>query len=221
MMPVEFVISDSKEEIIKQKKELEEGEDFKKSLPEPQKGDAVLPRPQNGEAVIPREKGGSIYSNTDNSNIKNKQQQQEPSKTVVVVPDSSPVGDSPVENIFLRDSKGTETKLFKQDLFSECVLKAKDWKSEEIQKAWEVLKNHKGFINNWFAFVDGVISNKRKTNKIEQIDLKEKTCQKTDSNKEQQSKKPHYSINGIISENVTSGRHLANWIPPWRSQTSS
>lgn len=216
MMPVEFIISDSKEEIKTLKKEFEEGDDLKKCLPDRQKGDAVNPRAQNVEAVSPRENKGSIYSNTDNSNIRKQQQQQptpsasETPDSVVVLPDSPPVGDSPVEKILLSDSKGKQTTVYKQALFSQCVLKGKDWLAEEIEKAWEVLKQQTSAVNNWFAFVEGIINNNRKVNKIKQIDNKEHTCQTQNTHSAPPSKKPYCSINGVITEIGTPGLHLQN-----------
>lgn len=73
--PIEFIISDSKEEIALIKQEKESDPNFKKFLPEPQKGEADSPQPEKGEAVFTWENRSPIYSNTNSSNTREQQQQ--------------------------------------------------------------------------------------------------------------------------------------------------
>jgi len=74
LLPMEFIISDSKEEIETLRKDLESDPSFKKCLPDRRFGDAVSPLAGFGDAVFPGEIPGCIYSNTDSSNTEKQQQ---------------------------------------------------------------------------------------------------------------------------------------------------
>lgn len=76
LLPGEFIISDSKTEIKTLKEEFESTEEFKKCLPKRENTDAVAPHHENRGTDFPGKNGGAIYSNTNNSNIREQQQQQ-------------------------------------------------------------------------------------------------------------------------------------------------
>lgn len=76
LLPIEFIISDSKEEIELRKKEHEASPDFKKCLPIRENPEADKSEPGNAEPDVPREVPGEnspIYSNTDYNNTKEQQ----------------------------------------------------------------------------------------------------------------------------------------------------
>jgi phage pi2 protein 07 len=73
LLPVETIISDSKEEIETIKKEIENHPDFKKCLPLRPFGEAIKSGAINGEA--PTYISNTDSSNTDSSNTEEKQQQ--------------------------------------------------------------------------------------------------------------------------------------------------
>lgn len=76
LLPGEFIISDSKNEIQCLKNEYESKPEFKKNLPNRENKGAVPPRRENQGAVLQRETPGAIYSNTDSSNTEEQQQQE-------------------------------------------------------------------------------------------------------------------------------------------------
>jgi hypothetical protein len=149
------------------------------------------------------ETGNQPLLNTDT--IPNTEKQQN-----VVVKASGAVAPSPAENtaeyVVLSDCKGKQEKVYKQQLYSESVLKRKDWLEEEIEMAWGVLKEKKEPVSNWFAFITGIIENLRKINAVSRLEKKHDKKRDTSchSNHSPQSSKPCVTINGIISENDTS-----------------
>ena len=76
MLPGEFVVSDSKLEISTLKIEFESRPEFKKNIPNRENQGTESPHPENQGAVPPGDFLVPIYSNTDNSNTREQQQQQ-------------------------------------------------------------------------------------------------------------------------------------------------
>lgn len=111
------------------------------------------------------------------------------------------------QKIVKKDLKGKETTISKEDLFSECVLRKKDWTEPEIEKAWNVLEKYCDPVTDWFKFIEGTISKNRKTARIQQ--LKEMPECPVKNFKQPRSKKPSTTSNSETTEYATVGRHLA------------
>lgn len=122
MQSVEYIISDSKEEIEQIKKEIENHPDFKKFLPHRPFGDAGFGEAVNSQGTSKENSECYIYSNTNNSN--NKQQQG------AVVPSVKK------KNIYVCLEKVDIPESQKQEICDryteEIVIKALSWALHEL-----------------------------------------------------------------------------------------
>jgi len=98
--------------------------------------------------------------------------------------EAAPVACLPRENIektVKKDCKGKDVIISKEDLYSECVLKKKNWTKQEIEEAWKVLEKYESPVRDWFLFINGTIENIRKIAKIKELKCQPKCKTKTTS----------------------------------------
>jgi hypothetical protein len=114
------------------------------------------------------------------------------------------------------NNKKEEIEINQEDIFRLSVMKRQDWKTLEIQEAWETLVNYDGPVNDYYAFIEGVIKNKRKLITSENIIKKETTWknqprypQAKNSETSNPSKKQQDTTNDSTSTTDQSGGHLA------------
>lgn len=165
VLSFEYIICDSKEELQRLREEL------KICLPEPEKLKAdkkpsfsdsqnckktdlkkCLPLTDFPLADNPLADNQQLTKNDNNKNNNNN-----------IVCCSPPGADEPLKNsvvIFHFDS--TTSSLTISDIYTMSVMQRKDWKDEEIKKAWEVLLSYKSKIRDVSEFISGIIKNLRK-----------------------------------------------------------
>ena len=130
----------------------------------------------------------------------------------VVCVDSPPVGASPPQKdhvkISVKTFQNSTIEVSKSELYTASIQKRKDWSSEEISEAWEILEKYQDPVRDWFKFCEGTIENLRKTKAMKKF--KESKCQNTTNHT-----KPSINECGNskveTSENDTWGLHLADW----------
>lgn len=155
-------------------------------------------------------------------------------KSVLSCVEAAPVAPLPtikIQKTTKKDFKGKDIEVSKEDLYSECVLKNKDWTKPEIEEAWKVLEKYETPVRDWFKFCEGTIQNFRKLAKIRE--LKGETICKTKQPKitkteisvsSPQQKEPSKTTSVPTSENVSSVHPLESWklnLKPWKPFSST
>lgn len=111
LLPGEFIISDSKNEIQCLKNEYESKQEFKKNLPHRENQGTVSPHRENPDTALQRETPGAIYSNTDSSNTEEKQQQEPQKSTQHNLYDQTPNPSSAAAASFYKELKDIDMPL--------------------------------------------------------------------------------------------------------------
>lgn len=169
----------------------------------------VYPLPYNEFKIIfPERESPDVETPVINNNTED---------IVVVVKEEPP---PLIRNCLKHTSDGRGYRFSFEDLMNLVIQERKDWHREEIEKAWKILEKYQDPINNYFNFIEGIITqnrikaanyilNKQKQNKEPtKIKTKEKTCQQ-DLENGKTSMKQSDKNNENFSENDTSEKPLA------------
>jgi len=211
----ETIVSDSKEEIVQLKKDLEKDPGFKKFFTLRGFPVAENPVPENRGAVVPSQIPADLYSNTDQSNT----------DSYSVCAESPPVGADPlleIEKVEIKGFDGHITKVSKSDVFTRACQQRLPWTAEDIEDAWNVLINYNGNIRDWWEFLKGTINNQRKFKSIRNLETGNKKCQTYHKKKQQNSEEEKSKKQQESSEEQTS--EIDTWtrgLPDWNSQALS
>jgi hypothetical protein len=92
-----------------------------------------------------------------------------------VVCNGPPVG-AQIERITKVHVDGHEMEISLQDIFKEAVLQRKNWNTQEIQEAWEILRKYNGKIREPIPFFEGTIRNLRNEKKAKHLQKQGKIC---------------------------------------------
>jgi len=97
----------------------------------------------------------------------------------------------------IRLASGEIYKLRADEIFTHAVQHKKDWDTNEITQAWEIIAKCKDVITCWKSYVHGIIERFRTKEKSEQI-AKYKEAKKCENQKTKSKKKPESSeINSL------------------------
>ena len=91
--------------------------------------------------------------------------EEEQLEQVIVCPKQPNVAQT--EIIKKKNMHGDELTISLKEIFSYSIRVKKNWTTEEIQKAWEILLNSNNPISDPYRFVEGIINNNRKNTKFE------------------------------------------------------
>jgi hypothetical protein len=73
-------------------------------------------------------------------------------------PKEDPLASSCIKQSIVRDEV---IHCSKSDLYRHAIVERKNWRTEEIEEAWDILERYTGTISCWMKFVEGVIENLR------------------------------------------------------------
>lgn len=111
------------------------------------------------------------------------------------------------------DKSFPSIKLTKEYLYEVSIKRKTDWTKQEIEDVWKILENYSSPVRDWFKFVEATILNKRKSNKIKEL----QACQTPQINQNKNNKKtqaltkqPEITKQEFLEKDM-SVRVLANW----------
>lgn len=196
-------------ELEKTEKFLEHGDNLNKSFRRSKSWDT--------ESRDTESRDTTAWNNTKETEKENKQ-------LSIVCVDSPPVGAAPplekpkaVVSVTKLLFSGEQIVISKQELFTLCIQRRKDWTAEEIDEVWKILAEYSSPMRDWFKFCEGTIINMRKLKGIRNLPEEKKPCKPQkipETTQEETPKKPKVTMNlGEVMAKKGFIPHMQDTIP--------
>lgn len=137
----------------------------------------------------------------------------------VVCAGAPPEQKKDMEKIAKKGPRGKAFFIKKEEFYQRINHERKDWTNQQIEEAWEVLKDYDNPINDWFALVEGIVKNKPKFESLKKqkefYRNRREQCQMKKENKKEEIMIEYSESKSNRSKDKsdqgTSGQSLVDW----------